>query len=800
MSSSLSRCWPRRVHWRRPRTPGRAGKGRAAGQARPDRPGKDRRQSDALPAKAKQLEDLSIILGRPTDRSITVSLLSAQPRHGYIEYGQAAGEYALKTATLTLPAGMPVEVPLDGLDRNKRYFYRLQHRVAGPSTPPGAAFTPGPEHTFHTQLAPGSAFVFEIQGDSHPERPQQFDPSLYAQTLLAASADRPDFYMTIGDDFSVDKAGTVNARTVDAVYRNQRLLLGLVAHSAPLFLVNGNHEQAALCNLDGTADNVAIWAQTARNRLFPQPAPDGFYSGDGKPVEHIGLLRDYYAWTWGDALFVVIDPYWHSKQPVDNVFGQRDKGKRDLWGVTLGDEQYKWLKSTLESGKARHKFVFAHHVLGTGRGGIEQAGLFEWGGRNKRGEDEFARNRPGWALPIHQLMAKNGVTVFFQGHDHVFVRQQLDGVVYQTLPEPADPYYTLYNKDAYRSGDILANTGRVRVTVSPEKVRVEYVRSWLPKDANAQHHDGEAAFAYDIPASGPAATAAPAKDEPLAKGILAPGAKVTELANGFQFTEGPAMDNKGNVYFSDVRASRTYRWSPDGKVSLFRENTGSANGLAFDAEGNLLACEGANGRVVAIGPGGNVTVVADTYQGKRFNQPNDLWIDPKGGVYFSDPIYSRGQKTQGGEHVYYVTPARKKVIRVIDDMVRPNGLVGTPDGKTLYVADHGAGKTYRYKVNADGTLADKTLFVSNGSDGMKLDQAGNLYITADAVLVYNPAGRQIARIEVPQQPANVCFAGSGGTTLFITARSAIYAVETASIGAAAPASGPSSAPQTGLGE
>jgi len=263
-----------------------------------------------------------------------------------------------------------------------------------------------------------------------------------------------------------------------------------------------------------------------------------------------------------------------------------------------------------------------------------------------------------------------------------------------------------------------------------------------------------------------------------AQGIVAPAAKVVQLAKGFQFTEGPAVDRKGNVFFSDVRASRTYKWSPDGKVSLVRKDTGGANGLAFDAGGNLLACEGAGGRIVSIDAKGSVTVVAGAYGGKPFNRPNDLWIDPKGGVYFSDPLYGRGSKRQDGEHVYYVTADRKKVIRVIDDMVRPNGLAGTPDGKTLYVADAGARKTYRYAVNADGTLRDKTLFVAQGSDGMKLDRKGNVYLTAGAVWVYDPAGRQIAKIEVPLRPTNLCFAGPDGRTLFITARSAIYAVKT----------------------
>ncbi|MCX5656357.1 MAG: metallophosphoesterase [Planctomycetota bacterium] len=466
---------------------------RRAGRAEEDGPHRGKGGPTTLPAEVAAFEPLSIVLGRPTDKSVTVSVMAAEAREGYIEYGRAPGDYTGKTG-LTKFAAAATEILLDGLDRDRPYFYRLQHR--GPGEP---VFTAGPEHRFHTQRSPGRTFVFEIQGDSHPERPQQFDHALYAQTLRAAAADRPDFYVALGDDFSVDTLRTVSAETVAQRYSLQRPFLALVAQSSPLFLVGGNHEQAAACNLDGTPNNVAVWAQTARNKFFPQPAPDGFYTGDTTPVEFIGPLRDYYAWTWGDALFVVIDPYWHSPKPVDNVLGGGPK-TRDMWAITLGDEQYRWLKKTLEESKARYKFVFAHHVLGTGRGGIEQAGLFEWGGRNKKGVNEFAQRRPGWELPIHQLMARNRVTIFFQGHDHVFARQQLDGVVYQTLPEPADPYYAFYNKDAYRTGDAFPGSGRVRVTVSPQVVRVEYVRSYLPKDATPEHPDGEVAFAYDIPA------------------------------------------------------------------------------------------------------------------------------------------------------------------------------------------------------------------------------------------------------------------------------------------------------------
>ena len=267
----------------------------------------------------------------------------------------------------------------------------------------------------------------------------------------------------------------------------------------------------------------------------------------------------------------------------------------------------------------------------------------------------------------------------------------------------------------------------------------------------------------------------PERDLPV-RGVVATGAKVVEAGSGFRFTEGPAADAAGNVLFTDIPANRIHKWSTDGKLSVFRTDTRGANGLAFDARGNLLACEGDAHRVVSIDANGRVTVLADRYGGKPLNCPNDLWVDPKGGVYFSDPLYGRAKTTQDGEHVYYVTPDRKKVLRVIDDMVRPNGLVGTPDGKVLYVADHGAGKTYRYTIRADGTLSDKKPFASRGSDGMTLDSEGNVYLTDDGVVVYDAAGRQIEKIDLPRRPTNVCFGGADGRTVFITARQSIYTV------------------------
>lgn len=272
-------------------------------------------------------------------------------------------------------------------------------------------------------------------------------------------------------------------------------------------------------------------------------------------------------------------------------------------------------------------------------------------------------------------------------------------------------------------------------------------------------------------------------------GVLAPEAKVTMLSGGFEFTEGPAADAAGDIYFTDIPNNRIHEWSRDGTLTTFREDSNEANGLYFDQAGNLLVCEGKDdaGRLVSIAPDGTLTVLADTYEGKPFNSLNDLWIDPKGGVYFTDPRYgNRDNLPQDGEHVYYLTPDRAKVIRVIDDMVRPNGLIGTPDGKTLYVADHGANQTFSYAVNDDGTLAGKTLFASEGSDGMTIDNQGNIYLTNGVVVIYNPSRLKIQEIKVPEAPSNVTFGGADDKTLFITARTSLYSVAMKVTGAATP--------------
>jgi gluconolactonase len=264
---------------------------------------------------------------------------------------------------------------------------------------------------------------------------------------------------------------------------------------------------------------------------------------------------------------------------------------------------------------------------------------------------------------------------------------------------------------------------------------------------------------------------------------VAPGARLEKLAGGFKFTEGPTCDAEGHVYFTDQPNDRILRWSTDGKLSTFLQPCGRANGLCFDAKGNLWACADAKNELWMIAPDKNVTVVVKGYKGKLLNGPNDVWVRPDGSLYFTDPFYKRpywkrGPKEQDVEGVYYLAPDRKTLTRVAADLKQPNGIIGTPDGKTLYVADIGAGRTYAYDAKPDGTLANKRLFCKLGSDGMTLDDEGNVYLTGQGVTVFDRAGKQAAHIDVPEPwTANVCFGGKDRKTLFITAGTGLYALK-----------------------
>jgi len=263
--------------------------------------------------------------------------------------------------------------------------------------------------------------------------------------------------------------------------------------------------------------------------------------------------------------------------------------------------------------------------------------------------------------------------------------------------------------------------------------------------------------------------------------IIAPGAKLEKLADGFEFTEGPACDRDGNVFFTDQPNDRILKWSIEGKLSTSMQPCGRANGLSFDHEGNLWACADEKNELWKIDPKGKTTVMIKDYQGKLLNGPNDVWIRPgDSGLYFTDPFYKRpywkrGPKEQSCEAVYYFTPADKKLARVIDDLQQPNGIIGTPDGKTLYVADIAAKQTFLYDIKPDGSLTNKNLVCKLGSDGMTIDNQGDIYLTGNGVTVFDSKGKQIEHIPVPESwTANVCFGGKDRQTLFITASKGLY--------------------------
>lgn len=265
--------------------------------------------------------------------------------------------------------------------------------------------------------------------------------------------------------------------------------------------------------------------------------------------------------------------------------------------------------------------------------------------------------------------------------------------------------------------------------------------------------------------------------------VVAKGAVLKKVSDQFSFTEGASVDKKGNVFFTDQPNDKIWKYDTDGKLSVFLDKTGRSNGTYFDHNGNLLTCADEKNEIWSIDPQGKVTVLLTDYEGHRLNGPNDLWEDPKGGIYFTDPYYQRPyweRKSPDikGEKVYYLPKGKKEAIIMADDLEKPNGIVGTPDGKFLYVADIGANKTFKYNINADGSLSYKELFCDQGSDGMTLDSEGNVYLTGNGVTVYNKQAEKIEEIKVPAQwTANLCFGGKEKNILFITASEAVYTIQ-----------------------
>jgi len=274
-----------------------------------------------------------------------------------------------------------------------------------------------------------------------------------------------------------------------------------------------------------------------------------------------------------------------------------------------------------------------------------------------------------------------------------------------------------------------------------------------------------------------------AEEGATANSIIAPGAKLEKLAGEFKFTEGPTCDKEGNVFFTDQPNDRIMKWGVDGKLSTFMQPAGRANGMFFDTQGNLIACADEKTELWSVTPDGKHAVLAKEFEGKPLNAPNDVWVRADGSLFFTDPFYKRewwdyDKPPQSTQQVYFLSADRKTLKRVTTDLEQPNGIIGTPDGKKLFVADIRARKTWAYDIREDGSLTNKTLRCELGSDGMTLDTEENLYLTGRGVIVFDPSGKQIEQIAVPEPwTANVSFGGKDHKTLFITASKGFYSIK-----------------------
>lgn len=437
------------------------------------------------------------MLGKPTDNSVVVNVIPDASIQLYYECGTTSGgPYTIQTPVSSASSGQPHETLITGLSPNTHYYYRMRYSTDG-----GVSWINRDEHSFWTQRAPGSTFKFTVTSDIHANL-----NTYYQQAMTNILADQPDFNIDLGDTFNPDYATSQTAVKNTYLAHRDPNYFDKVSHSIPIYLSSGNHENEEGWNFDDTPFSIALGSVQARKAFFPTPIPDGFYSGNTDPLPAIDEVtygdeyrEDYYAWEWGDALFVVIDPFQYTMNlPYSPTAGEGsdDAVTGDQWSWTLGQQQYNWFKQTLENSNARFKFVFSHQMLGgitraiSGvgagyvRGGAEAAAYFEWGGKNADGTQGFEAHRPGWGgTPIHQIMVANGVSAYFHGHDHQYVYEKRDGIVYQETPSPTmtgsgfSGIYTVGTYSDYETIAIHPNAGHLRITVTPDAATVEYVRS-----------------------------------------------------------------------------------------------------------------------------------------------------------------------------------------------------------------------------------------------------------------------------------------------------------------------------------
>ena len=445
------------------------------------------------------------LLGKPTGTSITINIVPASAIEYRYQYRKASeASYTAQTSPVTAVAGAPSEATITGLSPNTRYYYRMLYD--GDGHVEDGDFETRTEHSFWTQRAKGSTFVFAVTSDTHANLNTTF-----TQAMDNILADQADFLVDLGDTFMVDNTTLQSAVNTRYLAFREPAYLDRIGHSVPVYLSSGNHEEEEGWNLDDTPFSIGLASIQARKAYYPTPVdqgPGGFYSGNTDLLPAIDeatygdeLREDYYAWTWGDALFVVIDPFQYTMNlPYSPTAGEGsdDSVTGTQWSWTLGEQQFNWFKQVLQNSDAKYKFVFSHQMLGgipraiSGvgagyvRGGAEAAAYFEWGGRNADGTEGFAANRdPGdfGAIPLHQFMAANGVSAYFHGHDHQYVYEKRGSVVYQEVPSPSmtmagfSGIYTVGTNPEYETIAIYPSTGHLRITVNSTQATVAYVRS-----------------------------------------------------------------------------------------------------------------------------------------------------------------------------------------------------------------------------------------------------------------------------------------------------------------------------------
>ena len=439
------------------------------------------------------------LLGRPEANSIAIKIVPDADITLYYEYGTTSGEYTHTTATVSATAGEPKMVTLSGLTANTKYYYRMQYSVNG-----GADWVVRTENSFHTQRASGSTFTFTITSDAHVNI-MLGDSSTWINTLNDVKDDQADFEIDLGDTIAMDNGSTSvsvgDTAAAEQMYKDALPYFNIISGSTPIYLMAGNHEQQEAWHLLAPiAGSLPVIGKNAEKKFYLNPVPDSFYSGDTDTYSYLDddqLRQDYYAWTWGDALFVVITPFWYTTtKPYTTLVGGGETdttGSGDRWDWTLGQEQFEWLTSTLENSSADYKFIFSHQIVGGnslsspdqvnyGHGGVDSAHLVEWGGYDVDGTTwGWDTERQGWgSQPIHQMMVANGVTAFFHGHDHQYAYEKLDGIVYQAVPSASFStnfgIYTTGGNDG-KTIQALSSPGHLRVTVGPEETQVDYIRT-----------------------------------------------------------------------------------------------------------------------------------------------------------------------------------------------------------------------------------------------------------------------------------------------------------------------------------